>query len=99
MLAAIPYDDRRPGTFAFVHLLRLLVSKAKAFQFKDNDALDFCHAVLGAAYGSLATLDKQWKGRIERLPRPNRLAKMFYRPELPELVSLLESLVAERAAS
>jgi hypothetical protein len=98
-LPPISYDDRRPGTFVFVHLLRLLVVEAKAFQFKDNDALDFCHAVLGAAYGSLAMLDKQWKARIERLPKPNRLAKMFYRPEVPELVALLESVVADRVSS
>jgi hypothetical protein len=99
LLPPIPYDDRRPGTFVFVHLLRLLIVEAKAFQFKENDALDFCHAVLGAAYGSLATLDKQWKGRIGRLPKPNRLARMFYRPELPELVTMLESLVAKRVPS
>jgi hypothetical protein len=99
LLPPLAYDDSRPGTFVFVHLLRLLVVEAKAFQFKKNDALDFCHAVLGAAYGSLATLDKQWKGRIERLPKPSRLARMFYRPELPELVATLESLVARRAPS
>ncbi len=67
LLPAASFEEQQPATFVFVHLLRLLVKEAKAFQFKENDALDFCHAVLGTAYGSLATLDKQWKGRVARL--------------------------------
>lgn len=89
----IPYDQRRPGAFTLVHLERLLVTEAKAFQFKEHDGADFCHAMLGAAYGSIATLDKQWKARIDRLPKPNGLAKMFYKPELLDLVSTLEAAV------
>jgi hypothetical protein len=55
--------------------------------------MDFCHAVVAAAYGSLITLDRKWKNRVEDLPIPNRLAKVYYRPELGQLVSMLESLV------
>jgi len=48
-LPPIPFDTRRPATFVLIHLLRMLVVEAKAFQFKDNDGLDFCHAVLAAS--------------------------------------------------
>jgi hypothetical protein len=61
---------------------------------KDNDGLDFCHAVLAAAYGSLATLDRHWKRRVEQLPKPNNVARMYYRPEVDDLVAVLESLVS-----
>lgn len=92
LLPPVPFDEQRRATFVLIHLLRTLVLEAKAFQFKDNDALDFCHAVLAAAYGSIATLDKQWKRRVENLPKPNRLAKVYYGPQLDELVDLLNSL-------
>ena len=90
----IPYSRQRPASFALAHLIRNLVSDAKGCQVKKGDGADLCHAVLGAAYGSLATLDKQWKRRIECLPRPNELARIFYKPEVDELVGTLEALVA-----
>lgn len=88
------YDPQRPAAFALPHLLRTLVIDAKAFQFKRGDGADLCHAVLGAAYGSLATLDKQWKHRVEQLPRPNELARILSPPEVDEFVEILEALVA-----
>ena len=94
MLPPLAFDERRPATFVWIHLQRMLVLEAKAFQFKDNDGLDFCHAVLGAAYGSLATLDRQWKRRVEQLPKPNNVARMYYRPKVDDLVAVLESLVS-----
>ncbi len=94
MLPPLAFDERRPATFVWVHLQRMLVLEAKAFQFKDNDGLDFCHAVLAAAYGSLATLDRHWKRRVEQLPKPNNVARMYYRPEVDDLVAVLESLVS-----
>ena len=96
-LPPIPFDERQPATFLWVHLQRMLVLEAKAFQFKDNDGLDFCHAVLAGAYGSVVTLDKQWRRRIEQLPKPNNVARVYYRPEVDELVDLLESLVTPRS--
>ncbi|MEE9537986.1 MAG: hypothetical protein V3W10_01450 [candidate division NC10 bacterium] len=93
-LPPIPFDERQPATFVWVHLQRMLVLEARAFQFTDNDGLDFCHAVLAAAYGSLSTLDRQWKRRVEQLPKPNNLARMYYRPEVDDLVAVLESLVS-----
>jgi len=96
LLPPLPFNEQQRATFVLVHLLRTLVLEAKAFQFKENDALDFCHAVLAVAYGSLATLDKQWKRRVESLPKPNHLARVYYRPELDELVDLLDSVTGSR---
>ena len=89
----IRYDPLRPACFALRHLLRTLVIERKAFQFKDGDAADLCHAVIGTAYGSIATLDRQWKRRVERLPGPNGLACPFYRPQIGELVDTFEALI------
>jgi len=97
-LPPIAFDNRHPATFVLTHLLRMLVVEAKAFQLRNNDALDFCHAVLAAGYGSVATLDRQWRRRVENLPMPNHLAKVFYRPQVDQLVDVLESLVASRSA-
>jgi len=91
---AIPCDPRWRATFVFYNLMRQLVREAKAFQFKEHDSLDLCHAVVAAGCGSVATLDKQWKRRIEELPRPNDLAKIYYRPQVDELVGLLDQLTA-----
>ncbi len=88
------YDDLKPATFVLHHLLRLLIVEAKSFQLEEGDGLDFCHAVMAASYGSIATLDKGWKRRVENLPKPNRLAKVYYRPEVDQLVDTLEELVA-----
>jgi hypothetical protein len=95
-LPPLHFDTRWPATFVWNHLLRTLVVKEKSFQFKQNDAPDFCHAVLGAACGSIATLDKKWKRRVEDLPTPNCLAKVYYRPQVDQLVDALEALVASR---
>jgi hypothetical protein len=92
----VPLDHQRPATFVLNHLLRMLVLEANAFHYKKNDGLDFCHAVLASAYGSMITLDKQWKRRVENLPSHNRLAKVYYRPQVDELVNLLEGLTASR---
>jgi hypothetical protein len=44
-----------------------------------NDALDFCHAVVGCAYSNFTTLDTTWKRRIGMLPKPNWLASVYSR--------------------
>lgn len=91
-----PFDTHRPATFVLNNLLHMLVREAKAFQYKKNDGIDFCHAVLASAYGSLITLDKQWKRRMENLPLRHHLAKVYYRPQVDELVDSLEALTAAR---
>ena len=93
---SLPFDQRRPATFVLTQLLRTLVLEAKAFQFKKNDGLDFCHAVLASAYGSMITLDKQWKRRAENLHWQDHRPKVYYRFQVDELVDLFEVLTAPR---
>jgi hypothetical protein len=93
LLPPIAFNQRHPATFVNRQLLRTLVIEAKGFKFKRNDALDFCHAVLAASYGTFVTLDKQWKRRVEQLSKPNHLAKVFYGPELAQLVDALEATI------
>ena len=93
-LPPLPFNPALPATFVWTHLLRALVLEAKAYQFKRNDAFDFCHAVVATAYASIATLDKHWKRRVDHLPKPNEAARVFYRPEIEEFVRLFEDAVA-----
>lgn len=92
-LPPVVYRADQPAMFVWLHLQRKLVQEAKAYQFKANDGLDFCHAVLAAAYGSLITLDKQWKRRVQELPTPNQLAKVYYRAELEQFLDDFEATV------
>lgn len=52
------FDTSRIIHFVLCHLQRLLVQEARSFGFKQGDGLDFCHAVISAAHGSIMTLDK-----------------------------------------
>jgi hypothetical protein len=88
------YEDSRPATFAFNGLVRCLAIEAKAYRFKKGDGADLCHSVVGAAFGTFATLDKHWKRRVNILPKPNRLARIYYEPELEQLVTDLETTLA-----
>jgi hypothetical protein len=73
---AFPFNSSMPATFTYLNLRRDLVLD-RQHQLKRNDGFDYCHAVLASAFSSLATLDKQWKRRIENLPKPNKLAKIY----------------------
>ena len=53
--------------------------------------MDFCHTVIASAFSSVAALDKHWKRRIEKLPKPNKLAKIYYVGELESMVMDIES--------
>ncbi len=89
-LPPVTFNPKQPATFAWKHLVRDLVKNAKGHPPKTGDGRDLCHAVVGAAHGSFATLDKHWKQRIAALPKPNGLAKIYYAPELDQLVVDLE---------
>jgi len=87
----LPFNSLMPATFAYVNLIRTLILEAKAYQLKKGDGVDFCHAVVGAAFASVATLDKQWKRRVEGLPTPNGLARIYYLPEIGDMLTAVES--------
>lgn len=88
---ALPFNPSQPATFTYVNLVRTLIVEARAYQLKKGDGVDFCHAVIGSAFANYATLDKHWKRRIEGLPKPNNLARIYYQPELDKMVSDIEA--------
>lgn len=89
----IAFHPRIADTFTYINLVRLLVLESKSFAMTPGDGIDFCQVVIGSAFASFATLDKKWKRRIETLPRPNRLAHIYYHPELDSLVDDVERAV------
>jgi hypothetical protein len=93
-LPALPFDPSRPATFVQVHLLRALIVEAKQHRLKRGHGLDFSHAVMAGAFASVAMLDKHWKRRLEALPKPNKIARIYYEPELDQRVSDIESYLA-----
>ena len=90
------FDPSRPATFACGNLLKTLIIEARAHPIKKGDGLDFCHAVMASAFGSVATLDKHWKRRIESCPSPNGLARIYSAPDLDRMVTDME-LVLRRS--
>ena len=81
------YDRAKRATYVFSHLVRQLILEAKSRTMKKGDGLDFFHAVMGAAFGSFALLDKHWKQRLTRaIPDRTKIARLYYAPELDQLV-------------
>lgn len=93
----MPFDPLRRAYFAYVNLVRTLIAESN--QLKPGDGMDFCHAVMASAFASFATLDKHWKRRVESLPRPNGLARIYCRPELDAMVTDIESWVTQHGAA
>jgi hypothetical protein len=92
----IPFDPARPACFAYFNLLRIMAVEANSL--KRGGGIDFCHAVMATAFASFATLDKHWKRRVESLPKPNRLARVYGPSELDKMVTGIESYLRNRAA-
>jgi hypothetical protein len=95
VLPSIPFHPSRPAMFAFVHLMRELISNSSGYQIKDGDAMDLGHAVIASAFSNFATLDGQWKKRVENLPKPNRNPRLYYEPELGAMVSDIEGVLSQ----
>lgn len=93
VLPPIDFNPAKPATFAWQNVMRTVVREVRGHPLKDGDVADLCHAVIGSAYARLATLDKHWKRRVENLPEPNGLARIYYRQELDALVDDLEASV------
>jgi hypothetical protein len=79
----------KPAMFAYENIIRGFVID-RGTQPKKGDGLDLSHAVLGSAFASFAALDGQWKKRIESLPKPNGLAKIYSEHELDQMVPDIE---------
>lgn len=98
-MPAQPFTPSKPATFTCGNLLRTLIVEAKAYHVKKGDGLDFCHAVIGSAFASVAALDKHWKRRVASLPTPNGLARIYSKPELDAMVTDIESWVTQHGAA
>jgi hypothetical protein len=62
----------------------------KGVASEGSDGIDFSQAVVGSAYASVAALDKHWKRRVEALPQPNGLARVYCSPHLDQMVQDIE---------
>jgi len=87
----VSFGQVPPATFVYHNLIRLLILEWKAFAMMPGDGVDFCQAVIGSAFSTVATLDKKWKRRVELLPQPNMLARIYYEPQLDQMVGDIES--------
>jgi len=88
---AIRFSRPFAATFAYVNLVRALILESKSWRMMPGDGIDFCQAVIGSAFSNYATLDKKWKRRIEALPKPNKMARLYYSPELDAMVDDIEA--------
>ena len=93
------FNRFRPATFAYNNLIRMLVLESKSRPLEENDGLDFCHAVIGSAYSSFATLDTKWKRRVESLPKPHGLAQIYGPQRLDQMVTDIELTLKQVAAA
>lgn len=94
---AVPFFDSKPATFTYLNLVRTLILEAKSHRLKKGDGTDFCHAVIASSFASIATLDKHWKRRIESLPKPNKLARIYYQPQLDQMVDDIDTILKSRS--
>jgi len=90
-VAKLAYDCRWPATFALSHLTRQLILEDGTRPLTREEARGLRHAGMTAAYGSFAVLDASWKARVESLPQPNELARLYLVDELDRLVADLEA--------
>jgi len=91
-LANAPLRLDHRAAHVFWNLMRTMVRESKSHGFKRNDGLDLCHAVVAVAYSMVATLDGNWQRRARMIPSAERLARVYFGPELERLVTDLETL-------
>jgi hypothetical protein len=84
------FNPSQPATFVCGNLSKTLIIESNSHQVKKGDGMDFCHAVMGSAFATFAALDKNWKRRVEALPKPNRLAHIYDPSQLNQMVTEIE---------
>jgi hypothetical protein len=89
-LPSVPFHPSHAAKFAFVHLMRELITD-RGYQIEKGDAMDMGNAVIASAFSSFATLDKQWKRRVENLPQPNRNPRVYSQQELGTMIADIEA--------
>jgi hypothetical protein len=96
----VPFNPSLPANFALINLNRTLILEAKSHPLKRGDGVDFSHAIMASAFANFGALDKHWKRRIDGLPKPNQLARIYYELELDHMVDDIEiALRAMRAGA
>jgi hypothetical protein len=93
------FDSLHPVTFVCGNFCKTLIIESKSHKVKRGDGMDFCHTVMGSAFASFAALDKNWKRRVEALPKPKKIARIYYEPELNQMVRDIELALNRRGAS
>jgi hypothetical protein len=88
--------ESAPIYFLYNNLVRTLIREGG--RVKKNDGTDFSHACIASASASFAALDKHWKRRIENIPGPKRIARIYFRPELDQMVADMEGCLQRSAA-
>ena len=91
--------SKGPASFAWFNLTKILIIESKSHQVKKGDGIDFCHAVMGSAFAKFAALDNNWKRRVEALPKPNGLARIYGPQELDQMVTDIELALKHLAAT
>jgi len=95
VLPPVAFHVDRRCAFVFNHLLRHLTLTARSHTLTLNDAMDFLHAVVAVGYCRVVALDKRWKERVESIPKPNDLGRVYFRAELDQVVDRFEYLVSQ----
>jgi len=90
------FNPSKRATFVCGNLIKTFIIESKSHQVKKGDGMDFWHAVIGSAFASFATLDKNWKRRVEALPKPNRLARIYGPSQLDQMVTDIELALRQR---
>jgi hypothetical protein len=93
-MPAPQFHPSRAAAFAYMGFMRQLI-RDSGVQLRKGDGLDFCHAVMATSFATFAARDKQWKRRVENLPKPNQAARIYYEPELDAMVTDIEIALRE----
>ncbi len=93
----LQFNPSKPAMFTYVNLVRTLIIEAKSHHLNSRDGMDFCHTVIGSAFASFATLDTEWKRRIETLP-PHRLAFIYDPSQLDQMIMDIELTLKRRGS-
>jgi hypothetical protein len=93
-LPGVSFHPSHAARFVFVHLMRELIMDP-GYQIKKGDAMDLGHAVIATAFSNFATLDTQWKRRVENLPQPNENPHVYSQQELGTMILNIEDALLQ----
>ncbi len=78
-------------TYVFRQLTLMMIQDAKSNPVTKHDFADLCHAIMALSFGLIVTLDKKWRDRAKAVKHRDKLARVYYAPELEQFVADLES--------